>query len=137
MFLQLSYFENVTAPSNLVKIRCADNLTLFGTHSGCVRLNVKSRNDDTSTIVLNNALYVPGLTCALLSEDCIACNDAYNITFSANFVDIIDVKTGQIVFSGCKHDRMKWVPVQIVKTKSSAMFTSVTNSAHGTLSAAD
>ena len=66
MFPNLSYFSDVVKLSNPVKVQCADNRPLFGTHSGSVYMNVKSQNNDILTIVLNNALFVPGLALSLI-----------------------------------------------------------------------
>ena len=82
MFPDLHYLDNVIKLSNPVRVKCADQGVLFGTHSGRIRINAKSRNDDTITIVVNNVLYVPGLSCSLLSGDSITQNDIFNVNFS-------------------------------------------------------
>ena len=138
MVTEIKYLHNAKVLPTPIRVRCADNRILYTTHVGELYMNVKSRFDDSSFIILRQVLFVSGLRCCLLSEDSITDNDEYNLTFSSKFVDIFHVETKNIVFSGFKNNRSKWIPVQILlSTETNAMATQMNNTTHGTLSNAD
>ena len=56
-----------------------------------------------------DVLYVPNLSAYLLSINRITENDVYGVTFRRDYVDIFDVNTDEIIFSGFVQDKMKYV----------------------------
>ena len=133
MINKLEYLQNAIELKVPIPVSCAGNQVLSATHIGKIKATVKNKFGKPSPIELINVLYVPGLRFNLMSEDRITQYDEYNLIFSAKFVDVIDMSTNDIVFSGFTRNNMKWIPIQIRTLSSVVMATTIHNAATGLL----
>lgn len=87
---------------------------LAATHVGEMLVELENRYGETNIMLLMDVLYVPDLEQDLLSENVITKSGQYEITFTKNFADIIDVETDEIAFSAFRKGDAKYVHFEAI-----------------------
>ena len=111
-------------------LNCADRFaTLQATHIGDMWVEVKSRFDDEPHFIeLKQVLFVPKLTCDLLSEERITRSEKFAITFYHEYADVFDLESGEVLFSAERRNGMKYVDYASYKPNTDVPKAMATNS---------
>ena len=109
----LSKFRKLHTP---LRLRVPDDRILLATHVGQMKIKVVSRHNIEREMILEEVYYVPNFHINLLSEDRLTCEDKFQILFTSQYADVINVESGEVWFSAAKQNSIKWVPMIIKGT---------------------
>lgn len=114
MVNELHRLHTVVVLKKPIIIDCANQTvpSLLATHSGDLKLEIKSRHGTFTEIVLKDVLYVPNLARHLISAELIVESERYRIDYRSQWADIIESETNEVVCTAFTDNRAKYFTVR-------------------------